>query len=175
MRQLWKMLCRLFGKKIDEHELQLNNELQALRLDLDEKMQDISVLRSEISRQRGEVGRVRDRDQDRILGNLFTKIAVPISQLATQFYLVEGGRQLEARHVLRILMVMFRVFEKEFGMELVGSPGRRVSFDSDRHVALRSEEILKPGQVVIVRMPGVSFRGRVLQRADVESDIQVRS
>ena len=88
-------LSALFDKTPpDERVLALEREVQTLRLELDEKKRELTILGTSSEQRRGsEVGRVRGAVQAQ-KEQLMAGLAVPMAQLLTQAHLleVEGNR-----------------------------------------------------------------------------------
>jgi molecular chaperone GrpE (heat shock protein) len=159
----------LFSRKpVDERLLELEREMQSLRLELKEREQEMTRLREELGRQRsGASARVAESVQAQV-ERLLTDAAAPAAQLLTQAHLLEvEGKPVQARDVLAVAKRLVRTLEDN-GLTLEGSVGETVPFDPNRHESLSADASLKPGQPVTVRFVGVAYQGKLLRKADVE-------
>jgi hypothetical protein len=138
-----------------------------LRLEIQERDRVIAALKADLERlRRGEGERVAaavQAERERLL----TDAAAPVAQLLTQAHLLEvEGKPLQARDVLAVARRLVRLLEDE-GLTAQGQVGETVAFDPGRHEPLGSDFVPKSGQAVVVRLVGVSWRGRALCRAGV--------
>jgi molecular chaperone GrpE (heat shock protein) len=163
-----RLLRRWFRRPTaaDGPALSREREAQALHLELQERDRVIAALRADLERlRRGEGERVAaavQAERERLL----TDAAAPVAQLLTQAHLLEvEGKELQARDVLAVARRLVRLLEGE-GLTPEGRIGAEVAFDPDRHEPL-GDFAPRPGQTVIVRIVGVSWRGRVLCKAAV--------
>jgi molecular chaperone GrpE (heat shock protein) len=170
MLQLFK---RLFQRRqgnpaaTREEVLAAQRETQALRLELQERDRLIAALK-------GDLDRLRRGDSDRIATavaaereRLLTDAAAPAAQLLTQAHLLEvEGKPVQARDVLAVARRLLRLLEDE-GLTAAGRIGETVPFDPNRHEPLGGEVSLTPGQPAIVRLVGMSLRGKILRKAGV--------
>ena len=53
-------------------------------------------------------------------------------------------------------------------MTFEGTASQTVVYDPNRHAPLQAGHSMDPGQVVTVRFPGISYRGKILYKAIVE-------
>ncbi|HKQ72793.1 MAG TPA: hypothetical protein VJ810_03630 [Blastocatellia bacterium] len=151
-----------------DRALALEREAQGLRLEMQERERLASSLKNELERQRnGESARIAEAVQSRI-EKLMADMAAPVAQLLTQARLLEiEGKPVQARDVLVVAKRMVRALEDE-GLTLEGGVGETLSFDPNRHEPLGGQATLTPGQTVVVRFAGVSYRGRLIRKAGVE-------
>jgi hypothetical protein len=168
---VFKLFRRWFGRPgrpaADGPGLSLEREAQALRLELQERDRVIAALRADLERlRRGEGERVdaaARAERERLLADA----AAPVAQLLTQAHLLEvEGRLVQARDVLAVARRLVRLLEDE-GLTAEGRVGAAVAFDPDRHEPLGGDFAPRPGERAVVRLLGVSWRGRVLQKAGV--------
>jgi molecular chaperone GrpE (heat shock protein) len=152
-----------------ERLLALQREAQELRLQLEERMGQLSRLREERERERSaEEERLAQAVQEKV-GRLLAEAAGPVAQVLTQAHLLgEDGRPVQARDVVAVARRLVRVLEDE-GLTVEGQVGERAAFDPDRHAQLGGD-VLTRGQAVVVRFVGVSYRGRLLRKAGVEKE-----
>ncbi len=173
---MWTWLRRLFcGTEVapecsasDKHVLMLKREIQALKLELEEREHLIGRLKADVERHRsGETQRV-----EAVVGEgwerMVTDAATPLTQLMTQAHLLEvTGKPVQAADVLSVAKRLMRVFENE-GVGWEGTVGATLLFDSDRHEPLGTDGDLVSGEPVMVRFVGVRYREQVLRKARVE-------
>jgi molecular chaperone GrpE (heat shock protein) len=168
-------LSRLLGRQPrtptasgDERLLEAERQVQELRLEVQEREGQSAGLRAELEREReSEAVRVSEAVDARV-EQLLTQSATPAAQLTAQAYLLETeGKPVEARDVLAVAKRLVTALA-EAGLAFDGSVGETVAYDPDRHEPLGSPSV-RPGQAVVVRLPGCSYRGRLLRRAGVEA------
>ncbi|HET92342.1 MAG TPA: hypothetical protein ENN99_16625 [Chloroflexi bacterium] len=169
-----KWLERLLGRVPEgeagapgERALDLEREVQHLRIELAEERERAARLRQVLERQRGDAemhvsGRVEAQVE-----HLLTAAAAPVAQLLTQTHLVEEGQPVAARDVLTVARRLVRVLE-DIGLTVEGEIGERAPFDPDRQEPLSAAVLPQRGQPVVVRFVGVVYRGQVLRKAGVE-------
>jgi len=143
-------------RRRDDPSLRLQNEVQALRLELHERDQTIERLMNELTRARadaltGEAERLR------------AGIATPLVQLATQSQ-IDG---VDAASVLAVARSLVRAAEDE-GFELIGQVGAVEPYDPARHEPL-GDAAPAAGAPVVVRFVGLSYAGEILRTAAVET------
>jgi molecular chaperone GrpE (heat shock protein) len=170
---VFQWLRRRFGRPREEagepegRTVDLQRDVQALRLELQERDRALAALKGELERlRRGEGERVAAAarvEWERLLA----AAAAPVAQLLTQAHLLEAeGKPVQARDVLAVARRLVRLLEDE-GLAAEGRVGEAVAFDPDRHEPLGGDFRPQRGEPAVVRVLGVSWRGRVLQRAGV--------
>jgi len=171
---MWAWLSRLLGREsqaagssADEPLLKAEREVQELRLVVQEHEAQTETLRAELQRARaGEAARLSDAVEERV-ERLLASVSAPVAQLTTQAHLLEAeGKPVEARDVLAIAKRLVGALV-DAGLTLEGVVGESASFDPDRDELL-SGSAPPPGDSVIVRFPGCSYRGRMLKKTGVE-------
>lgn len=151
----------------DERLLALERQVQNLRLELAERQQLADKLKQELERQRNSDDRITSAVQAQV-EQLLTYAAAPVTQLLTQSYLLEAGKPLQAKDVLALAKRLIRALE-DSGLTLMGSVGETVYFDSNLHDPLSDSTPLLLGDPVVVKFVGVSYQGKVIRKAGVES------
>ncbi|MCI0464139.1 MAG: hypothetical protein L0Z62_44970 [Gemmataceae bacterium] len=163
-----KLLKRWFTRSRDaqgEATLRERNEVQTLRLELQERERLLAALKADLER-------LRRREEERIEQGVqahrerfLTDSAGPVAQLLTQAHLLEvEGKPVQARDVLAVARRLVRLLEDE-GLTPEGQVGSTVPFDPDRHEPAGGE--LTAGQPVVVRFVGLTYRGKLLRKAGV--------
>ncbi len=152
----------------EDHILDLERQIQSLRLDLQERESLIAALRTELEQhRRSEQARVEELVQT-ATERLLSEAAAPAVQLLTQAHLLEHeGKPVAARDILNVARRLVRVIENH-GLSVEGGIGEPVAFDPDRHQVLGGEGFPAAGQSVVVRIPGAAYQGRILYKAGVE-------
>ena len=167
-------LSRLFGREpppvstpADERLLEAEREVQELRLEAQERERQADSMRADLERSRqGEAARVSEAVEVRI-EQLLAQAATPAAQLMVQAHLLEAeGKPVEARDVLAVAKRLVTALA-EAGLAFEGAVGETAAYDPDRHEPLGGPA-LTLGQTVVVRVPGCSYRGRLLRRAGVD-------
>jgi len=169
LKRLAALLCKNLqeGVTVDERLLELEREVQTLRLELQERERIVANLKSELERQRRhESARITEVVQTQ-MEQLLTDAAAPVAQLLTQAHLLEmEGKPVQAKDVLAIAKRLVRILEDR-GLTLEGNVGKRVPFDPNRHEPLNSEASIKPGESVVIKFVGVSYQGKIVKKAGV--------
>lgn len=147
-----------------ERVLQLEGELQSLRLELADQKKTAAKLKQELERQReGESARLVAAKLENLLGD----VAAPISQLLLQSYLLKvEDKPVQAKDVLAVANRLIRALE-DHGLGLDGEVGQKVAYDPNRHEALSADQAFKVGQMVEIRLIGLTYGGRILRKAGV--------
>jgi molecular chaperone GrpE (heat shock protein) len=172
-----RWLKRLFGKAdrevtieeaVNERVLSLEREVQSLKLELEERNKSLEKAKGDMERQRsGERERVDESVRSQ-LESILTNVATPIAQLMAQAHLLEvESKPVQAKDVLAVAKRLIRAME-DAGLEMEGAAGEAVDFDPNRHEILNASATPKPGEKVVVRFTGISYRGKLLRKASVE-------
>ncbi len=147
--------------------LDLQSEVQSLRLELAERDARIAALEKEADPGRSSE-RVDGVARDRI-ARWLESAAAPASQLKTQAHLLQvENKPVQARDVLAVARQLIRVLE-DAGMEFEGEVGDVVVFDPDHHRPL-GEASLSRGDRVRIRFVAVKLGNRVIHQAGVAAD-----
>lgn len=155
-----------------ERILVLEGEAQALRLELAEGVKTVANLKRELERQRsGEAVRL-EAAVHATVERLLSSAAPAAAQLVKQAHLLEvEGRAVAARDVLAVARRLVSGLEDE-GLKLEGAVGEQVAYNPNRHEPLNAAANLTPGQAVVIRFVGVSYRGKMLRKAGVELHVE---
>jgi molecular chaperone GrpE (heat shock protein) len=149
--------------------LAAESELQQLRLDLKQGQQRAAHLQADLARQGREQGDALNEKLQVQLEELLTPLATPLTQLLTQQHLIEvQGKELSAKDLLATSRRIWQGFAI-VGVESLETIGQVVAFDPDRHQPLSQATSLSRGELVKVRISGISLRGKVLKTAAVET------
>jgi molecular chaperone GrpE (heat shock protein) len=166
---MWNWLKGLFQQPPanDEQVLNLEKEIQNLRLELKERDQLIDKLKQQLEHQRtSESNNIATAIHNQI-EQLLADTAAPVTQLLTQAHLVEQGKPVQAKDVLLVAKRLIRTLEDN-GLTLTGKVGETVPFDSNLHEPLSASTTITPGTDVVVRFAGVAYQGKVIRKAGVE-------
>lgn len=147
----------------EETRLKLEAEIQALKLSLQEREAELRAWRAQ---QEQEAAR-REAYAVARLEALFSDVAPPAAQLWLQGALIEQGQPVNVRDVWLVAQRLLTALSTH-GLEVSDALGAEVAFDPNRHQALSGTCV--PGARVRVRVPGLSYRGRVLVKAGVVSE-----
>lgn len=170
-----KWLKRLFGGQDNapaayaQRVLALERDVEALRLELAEREKTVANLKRELERQRsGEEVRL-DATLHGTMERLLSSAAPSAALLAKQARMLElEGLAVPARDVLAVARRLVSALEDE-GLRLEGTIGEQAPYNPNRHEPLNTAANLTPGQTVVIRLAGASYRGKVLRRAGVEA------
>ena len=163
-----RWLRGLFPGGRGEALLEARRELGSLRLELEEKEKALERLARELEKRRREESERVSGELDARWEAVLADLSSPLSLLLTQAQLLERGIQVPPREVARVAGFLERVLS-DHGLEVEGRVGERVSFDPSRHEPGESSSPA-PGEEVVVKTVGLSFRGRVLRKARVERE-----
>lgn len=157
------------SKPADSHEIlsALERELQTLRLELETHEQRANTAQHELDLLQRQLDTSVELGVQTILDKLFQEMSGPIAQLSTLDDLCNvQGKPLQAKDVL-VVANRFVDSLKEYGVHLQGTISETVAFDPNLHEPLSLEEGIDQGEPVLVRMVGISYKGKVLRRAAV--------
>jgi molecular chaperone GrpE (heat shock protein) len=156
------------GASNSRTDQQLAAELQAARLELEERGTIIEQLRAEVERLHNEGIHQAQSVWTSQREALFTELAGPVSQMETQLYLSrQPGVSLSASGVLAVAQRLVRILYAA-GLEPESAIGQTVPFDPARHLPLSAQAVLQPGESVVVRSAGVKYQGKIIRKAGVE-------
>lgn len=168
-----KSLLRFFKRKPIEQPttsdslLDLEKEVQRLRLDLAESQHKVEQFKDELERSHNRAKQDRATATAAQFERLFSDLAAPAAQLHTQIYMVDNeGKILQARDVLVVAKSLLRSLQNQ-GLVFAGQVGECVAFDPNLHEPLSLQDQPQPGQQSILRFVGVSYQGRLLKKAGV--------
>jgi len=151
-----------------EDLLRLENEAQALRMELETRDQNIAHLKQEVERLRNRQDHLVSEAVTSQFEGLFADLAAPASQILTQAELLENqNKPVQTRDVLSVARRLIRAAERR-GMQFDGRAGEQAAYDPNRHAPLNAEIALQVGQTVTIRFAGVTYQGKILHKAIVE-------
>ncbi|TYB45425.1 hypothetical protein [Actinomadura chibensis] len=178
-RALGRLLGRLPGRRRDasaDDVLRLRRELRGARLDLAERDRAAERARAELARARDAAARGAERRAQADLERLAAAIGTPLVQFMTQAHLHRtGAARVGVEDVLDVGTRLVRGL-REIGVDAVGEPGAVEPFDPSRHDPLSDDPLSdaagtgRAGRPVVVRVPGLACRGRVVRKAGVEEE-----
>ena len=152
-----------------EDLLTLQSEIKALQLDLHDREKKIELLSQELERARLNQKDLLKENSTTVLEDLYTNLAPVIVQLVTQNYLVhQKNKAIQSRDILLITDRLIRTLEQN-GLKLYGQPGQQSQFDPNLHIPLSTASSFQAGQTVIVRFVGISYQGKIIRKAGVET------
>lgn len=148
----------------DERILELEGQLQNLKLELAAERKKAERFKDEVDRLRGgETARQAAAQIERLM----TDTAAPVSQLLTQNHLLRvENRPVGAGDVLAIAVRLVRALE-DHGLKAEGSVGETAGFNPNLHEAISVDSDINPGDHVTIRLPGISYQGKLLKKAGV--------
>jgi hypothetical protein len=167
-----KWLKRLVGGKGEAtgdatDSLQLQRDMQSLRLELRERESRIDKLEQELQQARHSASERVDEVVESRIERFLAVAAGPASQLLTQAHLLQHeNRPVEARDVLAVAQRLVKNLE-ELDMRLEGEVGEIVRFDPDRHTPLGNAP-LERGDEVAVRFVAVKYGDKIIRKAGVQ-------
>lgn len=157
------------GGPADERVLQLDRALQETRLELAERDRLVEWLRGELARARDAADDDVRRQARADVERLVEAIGAPLAQVVTLEHLHRtGSAEVQVADAIGVGTRLVRSLARE-GVETVGTVGAVEPFDPDRHDPLSASVVARAGQQVVVRVVGLSYLGRVLRKAGVET------
>jgi len=166
MNWLKSLLQRRQTQPAEQHDLQ--NELQTLRLELAEQSRELDALKASKARETAAQQERIESEAEARLELIVQEMASAVAQLSVQNYLLmEQGKPVAGADVMAVAQRIVRTLEQH-GMEIAPQPGEMMAFDANRHLPLSAGQTIQSGQMVVVRFPGVWFRGKMLAKAQVE-------
>jgi molecular chaperone GrpE (heat shock protein) len=148
--------------------LTLERNAQALRLESAEQEKTIARLKADLERQRSSEKVVVAESVRAEIEKLMSDLAMPAAQLLTQAYLLDvEGKPVQAKDVLAVARRLVRSLEA-VGLTIIGQVGEAVAFDPNRHTPLSAETAVQAGEKVKIKVVGIGYQGKVLQKAGVE-------
>ena len=123
-------------RQASDELLDIQKEVQTLRIELESSEQMVMNLKQEIERLRSRQDQLLQETVDLPIRSLFNDLAAPASQILTQADLLENqGKPVQARDILSVARRMIRALERQ-GVSFEGQVGEQVPFDPNRHTPL---------------------------------------
>ncbi len=146
----------------------LMNQNQALKLEIAERDRQIKQLKDRLdSVESQQSASALERTSARIEA-IFHDASSAVSQLLTQVHLLENeNKPVQAADVLQVARRLIRAMERN-GMVVEEQPGSTVLYDPSRHSPLTTSTPITQGQLVTIRLAGVSYQGKIILKAVVE-------
>ncbi len=148
-----------------EEILSLKRQLAESELELQESKTVISGQRAVIE----DFAAARTTPVAHPLEDLFQHLAAPLSQLRTQAFLIDSGKDISGQSVMT-LAGQFATLVEKAGLEPVGKVGERVKYDPVLHQPLSAQASILDSEVVTVKFIGYRCNGRVIRRSLVQKD-----
>lgn len=150
-------------------DLELQNQLARLRLDLQDRDDEIKRLRGDLTRAQEQMDRRAAVEVQNAITRLMEDLAPFIVQMVLQRHLIEvEQKSLQIADLLAVPIRIQQVLEK-YGLETFGILGEQLPFEPSRHIPLSSSNLISPGQPVRLRFIGIAYQGKILRKAGVES------
>ena len=174
-----KWLSTLFKKKTgpipDQGRLEMERQIQELRLELEETQRLNASLKTDLQRLRStsqdETAKIAQMQVETLLGSL----ASPLTQIATLVNMVEKqGKSVQLRDILAICKALLSALP-ENGITLEGNLGASEPYNPDRHQLLEASPAPSPGQAVTIRFASLAYHGKLLRKAGVSTSSQVEN
>ena len=166
MNWLKSLLHRKQTQPAEQHDLQ--NELQTLRLELTEQSRELDALKASRVRETAAQQERVETEAGARLEQIVQEMASAMAQLSVQNYLLmEQEKPVAWADVMAVAQRIVRTLEQH-GMEIAPRPGEAMAFDANRHLPLSAGQAIQPGEMVVIRFPGIWFRGKMLAKAQVE-------
>lgn len=142
--------------KQNERLLDLERELQLVKLELDEHRQLLKVARQDLELHARQSEEAVAREVRGRIEKLFQEIAGSATQLVTQDHMLSvQNKPLKATDIQAVANRLIQTLQNH-GLVIQGKIGDTAVFDKNLHQPLSSDEDIKDGEEVIVRMSGIS-------------------
>ena len=174
MHFLKLLILKLTGadKILKDKELEiaaLSDALHEYEQSLAESDVTIADLLQTIERERHQAQALTSLKLETKTEQLFQELSGSVVQLVTQSHLLNSGKQdVRVTDVLAVANRMISSLEDE-GLDLLGKPGDLCDYDERHHESLSRKESIQPGQPIELKLPGVTFKERVIRKAMVAS------
>lgn len=172
---MWKKLKKFFNDPATSNAggeinpLELQQQIQSLKLELAEREQTIVVLNQRLEKQRTNENRLAVEKARTKTESLMAEASTPAAQLLTLAHLSESaGKTLQARDVLMVAMRLVHALENH-GLIAGDKIGEVVAFEPDQHEPLAQAGGFKPGDPVQIRFSSIAFEGKLLRKAGVSA------
>lgn len=143
------------------------NDVQSLRLELDERDRQIRTLSADLDFERtGRADEVEAVARARLRA-LMSSIAPALVQLELQRSLAASGVNVGARDVLLVAGRLIGSLN-DAGLEILGTPGQELTFDEASQASLDPSFRPSAGSRVRVRIPGARVEGMMLVKICVD-------
>ena len=149
--------------------LNLESSIRSLEMDITEKDKTLQLLKNELERAESKKESTIDSAVSSQLEGLIADIAPAVAQIATQEYLLKvEAKPIQGKDVLTVAMSLLHSLEDK-GMKLEGTIGAQVPFDPNKHdlLGMGDSSLINDGSSVTVRMPAVTYQGRILKKMAV--------
>lgn len=148
--------------------LELQRQVQTFRLEAAARAADVERLKLDLERARRGAESQAEATVQQQISAVMRDVATPAAHLLTQAHLLEVAEQpVRAVDVVAIAKRLLHALE-DHGLTIESAIAATVTFDPDRHTVLGSTVAPRAGEAVIVRVPGIAYRGVVLHKAGVE-------
>jgi len=149
----------------------VERKLERARAQVKERQIEIARLRSLITRRQDypqhELSDVELSTKEDMFADLSTAVSL-LMAAKSEYDRQERHFTAEESDVIRISASLISVLE-DHGMEVYGDPDELVPFDPDKHCPLSDSTNLQIGDLVILRLPGISHCTKVILPAYVEA------
>ena len=165
---MWRRLISLLSKQPEKNRvLALERENQRLRLELAETLQKLATAQADLRRQQESgLAQVQDMDTE-FKTRFFMDLGGVMGQFSTQIHLSEiEQKPLQVRDVLAVAKSLLRILQN-WGVTFDGEIGQEIGYDPDQHDLIRSDFNPAPGEIVVVRLPGVRYKSSLVRKAGV--------
>jgi hypothetical protein len=159
-------------KRENERVLELERELQSIKLEFEETVLLLNTARRDLELHSRQSDATKSYEVRKQFEKLFQELAGPTAQLQVQDHILNvQGKPLKPEDIMACANRLLRALQNH-GFKIQGKIGETVRFDSNLHEPLALEESVQPEEEVLIRMPGVSYDGKILRRAAVTKQSQ---
>ena len=148
-------------------QLALESQVQGLRLELSQAQETIQRLQKELERQRASGEALLSEKNQAQIAALLDELSAPVVQIVTLEALAQE-KPVQSGDVLAVTRRLVNAL-CQAGLVLEGQIGEQQPYDPNRHSPLSAETALNVGQHIVIRLPGASFKGKLLQKAGVSA------
>lgn len=157
---------RLRKKKFESpSDLDLDSELQRLKLDITDRDATIDTLKLELAQAKeGERSRIRQIEEQRVEDLIFS-VSTPVAQLTAQSYLLESGIPVKAMDILVVSKNLITSLQT-IGLKINPLPGEIVLFDAAIHEPVQGT-VIATDERALVKIGGIGYKDKVIRKAVV--------
>lgn len=150
-----------------EQEARLRAEIASLQLDQTDRDKRIESMRADYESLLAEKRRVEKSTGQRVLLDLFGKVAPTLSNMSAVATWFQQGKEVQVGDLIRLNKELEKKLG-QFGLQRIGEVGEKVSFEPARHQRMSGGSV-RDGIEVTVQMPGYHIKEQVVLKAMVSA------
>lgn len=169
---LASIIRKLFWNRLDlensrETINELNARVQSLQLQAADDARIMREQQREIERLKAHQTEAVTDAVDHRIEKLMQEVASPVAQLISQAHMFEKeSKPIQLKDVLIVSKRTIRALQNA-GLQVRDTPGETVTANNDEHELASGKDTLKDRETVVVRIPGIAFKDKVIRRSVV--------